>query len=226
MLKQEEMIEVKVAEKNVAASADKTIEQGINTIFKGSKVTGNMVVSQDLQMNGDLEGDIIAENNASIFIKGTYKGNIDAKGGSVEIEGEMSGGNISAGGYVKVTGKFLGGKIQAKDRIHMNGEFTGSLESNDVELGSAAKGTGEIFYKETLCIQKGAKMEGQITRAGGEAIRMQVLERKPELKAEQKIEQKLEQKHEQKPEQKAEPVPKRGFFSSPEPKPRKGFFKD
>ncbi len=192
MLKQEEMIEVKVPEKNTVASADKTAEQGINAICKGNKVTGNMVVSQDLQMNGDLEGNITAENNASIFIKGTCKGNIEAKGGSVEIEGEMSGGNISAGGHVKVTGKFLGGKIQAKDRIHVNGEFTGSLESNEVELGSAARGKGEILYKETLCIQKGAKVEGKITRA--EAERMPGPERKPERKE--------------------EPKAKKGFFSS------------
>jgi cytoskeletal protein CcmA (bactofilin family) len=195
------MIEVKVAEKNSVASAVMLAEQGMNTIFKGSKVTGNMVVSQDLQMNGDLEGNITAENNASIFIKGTYKGNIDARGGSVEIEGVMSGGNISAGGYVKVTGKFLGGKIQAKDKIHINGEFTGSLESNEVELGDAARGKGEILYKETLCIQKGAKMEGKVTRAGAEAERMTG------------------------PERKEEPKPKKGFFSSKEPQPKKGFFK-
>ena len=184
MLKQEEMIEVKVAEKNTVTGAVKTAEQGINTICKGSKIIGNMVISQDLQMNGDIEGNITAENNASIFIKGTCKGNIEAKGGSVEIEGEMSGGNISAGGYVKVTGKFLGGKIHAKDRIHVNGEFTGSLESNEVELGSAARGKGEILYKETLCIQKGAKVEGKITRA--EAERVPVPERKPERKEEPK----------------------------------------
>ena len=205
MLKQEELIEVKVAEKNAMANAVKTVEQGINTIFKGSKVTGNIVVSQDLQMNGDLEGNITAENNASIFIKGTYKGNIDAKGGSVEIEGEMSGGNISAGGYVKVTGKFLGGKIQAKDKIHINGEFTGSLESNEIELGAAARGKGEILYKETLCIQRGAQMEGKVTRAGAEAERMPG----PELK----------------PEQKEEPKPNKSFFLYKEPKPKKGFFK-
>jgi len=191
MLKQEELIEVKVAEKNTVASAVKTVEQGTNTIFKGSKITGNMVVSQDLQMNGDLEGNIAAENNASIFIKGTCKGNIEAKGGSVEIEGEMSGGNISAGGYVKITGKFIGGKIQAKDKIHINGEFTGSLESNEVELGAAARGKGEILYRETLCIQKGAKMEGKVTRADAE--------RTPGPG---------------KPEQKEEPKPRKGFFSS------------
>ncbi len=200
MLKQEEIIEVKVAEKNTVASAIKTAEQGINMISKGSKITGNIVVSQDLQMNGDLEGNITAENNASIFIKGTCKGNIEAKGGSVEIEGEMSGGNISAGGYVKITGKFLGSKIQAKDRIHMNGEFTGSLEGSEVELGPAARGKGEIMYKEALFIQKGAKMEGKVTRAEGE--RTPGKERKPEQKEE----------------------PKKGFFSAAEPKPKKGFF--
>ncbi len=192
MLNQEEMIEVKVAEKNTVVSAVKAAEQGNNAMCKGSKITGNMVVSQDLQMNGDLEGNITAENNANIFIKGTCKGNIEAKGGSVEIEGEMSGGNISAGGYVNVTGKFLGGKIQAKDKIYINGEFTGSLESNEVELGPAARGKGEILYKETLCIQKGAKVEGKVTRA--EAERMPVSERKPERKE--------------------EPKPKKGFFSS------------
>jgi cytoskeletal protein CcmA (bactofilin family) len=191
MLKQDEIIEVKVAEKNIVARAVKTAEQGINTICKGNKVTGNMVVSQDLQMNGDLEGNITAENNASIFIKGICKGNIDAKGGSVEIEGEMSGGNITAGGYVNVTGKFLGGKIKAKDKIHINGEFTGNLESNEVELGPAAQGKGEILYKETLCIQKGAKMEGKVTRVIAERMPL------PELK---------------KPEQKEEP--KKHFFSS------------
>ena len=188
MLKQEEMIEVKVAETNTMVSAAKTAEQGINIISKGSKITGNIVVSQDLQMNCDIEGNITAENNASIFIKGTCKGNIEAKGGSVEIEGEMSGGNISAGVYVKVSGKFLGGKIQAKDKIHINGEFTGSLESNVVELGDAARGKGEILYKETLCIQKGAQMEGKVTRS--ETERMPVAERKPERKEEPKTQRK------------------------------------
>jgi cytoskeletal protein CcmA (bactofilin family) len=192
MLKQEEMIEVKVAEKNPVENAVKSDEQGMNAIYKGSKIVGNMVISQDLQINGDLEGNITAENNANIFIKGTCKGNIKTKGGSVEIEGEMSGGDISAGGYVKVTGKFLGGKIQAKEKIHINGEFTGTLDSNEVEIGTAARGKGEILYKETLCIQKGAKVEGKITRAETERV----------------------PGPERKPERKEEPKPKKGFFSS------------
>jgi cytoskeletal protein CcmA (bactofilin family) len=201
MIKQEEMLEIKVAEKSVLESAAKAVEQGTNAIYKGSKVTGNMSISQNLQVNGDVEGNITAENNASIFIKGNCKGNIDAKGGNVEIDGEMSGGNICAGGYVKVTGKFLGGKIQAKEKIYINGEFTGSLESNDVEIGSAARGKGEIQYKESLSIQKGAKVEGKVTRTESERLpdRMPV----PQMPV---PERKLEKKE--------DPKPKKGFFSS------------
>lgn len=220
MIKQEEMIDIKVAEKNVVSSEVKTAEQGINMICKGSKITGNIVVSQDLQMNGDLEGNITAENNASIFINGTCKGNIDAKGGNVEIDGELSGGNISAGGHVKITGRFLGGKIQAKDRIHMNGEFTGNLEGSEVELGPDARGNGEILYKEALFIQRGAKLEGKVTRF--DAQRMPGSERK----SEQKEEPKQGVISSAEPKQNVIPPgePKKGFFSSAEQKPRKGFF--
>ncbi len=204
MLNQEELIEVKVAEKNILASPVNTADQGLNAICKGSKITGNVVVSQDLQMNGELEGNITAENNASIFIKGTCKGNIDAKGGSVEIEGTISGGNITAGGYVKVTGKFLGGRIQAKDKIHINGEFTGILESNEVELGPTAQGKGEIWYKETLCIEKGAKIEGKVTRGDRERTPVQ----------ERTTVQVRTHVPERKPERAEVLKPKKGFFSS------------
>lgn len=189
MLKQEDvMSEIKVAEKTSVESMVKSGVQGINAIGKGSKVAGNFVISQDLQITGDIEGNITGENNSNIFIKGSCKGNIRTKGGSVEIDGEMSGGDIMAGGYVKVTGKFHGGKIHAKDKIHINGEFSGSLESNEIEVGSGARGKGEIFYKESLSIQKGAKVEGRITRVAG-------MEQKPE------------------PERKEEAKPKKGFFS-------------
>ncbi len=167
MLKQEEvMSEIKVAEKNVAESGLKPVA-ATNAIHKGSKISGNIVISQDLLLTGDIEGNMTGENNASIFIKGTCKGNIKTNG-SVEIDGEIGGGDISAGGYVKVTGKFNGGKIQAKEKIHVNGEFTGSLESNEIEVGAGARGKGEIFYRDTLSIQKGAKVEGKITRVEGE----------------------------------------------------------
>lgn len=175
-------------------STIKPVLRGINAINKGSKLTGNLIITQDLEITGDVEGDITSEENSNIFIKGTCKGNIRTKGGSVEIEGDMSGGDIVAGGYVKITGKFHGGKIQAREKIHINGEFSGTLESNEIEVGAGAQGTGELFFREDLSIQKGAKVEGRITRMPAD----------------------------RKPEPAPKPVPER--VTREEPKPKKGFF--
>jgi cytoskeletal protein CcmA (bactofilin family) len=155
----------------------------VNAINKGSKLTGNLVVTQNLEVTGDVEGDITSEENSNIIIRGNCKGNISTKGGSVEIVGNMSGGDIIAGGYVKVTGKFNGGKILARERIHINGEFSGTLESDEIEVGAGAMGTGEIIYRKSLSIQKGAKVEGSITRL--EAERKKDLEPKPDVKEQQ-----------------------------------------
>lgn len=154
---------INIEGKTMGEGRARTAEPDINAINKGSKLTGNLVVSQDLDITGDVEGDITSEESSNIFIRGTCKGNIRTKG-SVEIDGDMSGGDIMAGEYVKVTGKFHGGKIQAKAKIHINGEFSGTLESNEIEVGSGARGTGEIVYREHLSIQKGARVEGRITR--------------------------------------------------------------
>ena len=138
--------------------------QNSNTILKGSKLLGDITISQDLEVHGDVEGNITAEQKSNIIIKGTCKGNIETKEGNVEIEGEMSGGDIVAGGNVKLIGKFHGGKIEAKEKIFINGEFHGKLESNEIEIGPKAQGKGEIFYKEYISIQKGAKVEAQISK--------------------------------------------------------------
>jgi cytoskeletal protein CcmA (bactofilin family) len=180
--------------RSIMESEGRTVVSEVNAINKGSKLTGNLTISHDLEITGDVEGDITSEECSNIFIKGACKGNIRTKG-SVEIEGDMSGGDIVAGGYVKLTGKFHGGKIQAKEKIHINGEFSGTLESNEIEVGSGAQGKGELFFKEDLSIQKGAKVEGRITRMEAE--------RKPEAK-----------QTEQKPQaaRKEDAKPKKGFF--------------
>jgi cytoskeletal protein CcmA (bactofilin family) len=138
--------------------------QNSNTILKGSKLLGNITITQDLEVHGDVEGNITSEQKSNIFIRGNCKGNIETKEGNVEIEGEMNDGDILAGGNVKLTGKFHGGKIEAKEKIFINGEFHGKLESNEIEIGPKAQGKGEIFYREYISIQKGAKVEAQITK--------------------------------------------------------------
>ena len=140
-------------------------KQKENAIVKGSKLTGDIKISYDLELSGEVEGNIISEHNSNIKITGSCKGNIKTKGGNVEIEGELMNGDIIAGGDVKITGKFNGGMVKAKGKIYVNGEFTGRLEGNEIEAGPNTKGKGEFLYKEYISISRGAKIEVNIIQA-------------------------------------------------------------
>ena len=136
----------------------------VNKILKGSKLTGDINVSCDLEVSGDVDGNITSMQNSNILIKGVCKGNIETKEGSVDIEGELRGGNITAGKDVKISGKFNGGEVKAGGKIFIDGEFNGKLEGNDIEIGANSSGKGEIFYKEYISISRGAKVDVQISQ--------------------------------------------------------------
>lgn len=136
----------------------------VNKILKGSKLVGDINVTCDLEMSGDVEGNITSMQESNILIKGVCKGNIETKGGSVDIEGELRGGNITAGKDVKISGKFNGGEVKAAGKIFVDGEFNGKLEGNDIEIGANSSGKGEIFYKEYISISRGAKVDVQISQ--------------------------------------------------------------
>ncbi len=146
-------------------SVEVVSKQKENAIVKWSKLTGDIKISYDLELSGEVEGNIISEHNSNIKIKGSCKGNIKTKGGNVEIEGELMNGDIIAGGDVTITGKFNGGIVKAKGKIYLNGEFTGNLEGNEIEAGPNTRGKGEFLYKEYFSISRGAKIEVNIRRA-------------------------------------------------------------
>ena len=135
-----------------------------NTILKGSKLTGDINVTCDLELAGEVEGNITSKKDCNIVIKGTCKGNIETKGGNVDIEGELLSGNITTDGNVSITGKFKGGDVKAKGKIFVNCEFKGELASNEIEIGSNAQVKGKLFYKEYISISKGAKVDVQLCR--------------------------------------------------------------
>src|SRR4030067_1919191 len=116
---------------NVFAEEASKKTQKINTILKGSKLTGDININYDLELSGEVEGNISSEQNSNIVIKGVCKGNITTKEGNVEIEGEMLKGDIVAGGDVKITGKVNGGMVKAKGKISAHGEFKGKVEQNN-----------------------------------------------------------------------------------------------
>ena len=139
-----------------------------NKILKGSKVTGDISVTNDLELSGEVEGNIKALQNANIVLKGNCKGNIETKEGSVTIESVLEGGNIIAGKDVTISGKFNGGEVKAGGKIYVDGEFNGKLEANEIEIGFNAIGKGELYYKEFISIARGAKIEARISRMQSE----------------------------------------------------------
>jgi cytoskeletal protein CcmA (bactofilin family) len=148
----------------VRSSGTEVRSSSVNKILKGSKLIGDINVTCDLELSGDVEGNITSMQNSNILLKGVCKGNIETKEGSVVIEGELSGGNITAGKDVKISGKFIGGEIKALGKIFIDGEFNGKLEGNDVEIGANSSGKGEIFYKEYISISRGATVDVQISQ--------------------------------------------------------------
>ena len=136
----------------------------VNKILKGSKLLGDINITCDLEMSGDVDGNITSMQNSNILIKGVCKGNIETKEGSVDIEGELRGGNITAGKDVKITGKFNGGEVKAVGKIFVDGEFNGKLEGKDIEIGANSRGKGVIIYKEYISISRGARVNVQISQ--------------------------------------------------------------
>jgi cytoskeletal protein CcmA (bactofilin family) len=143
---------------------DRNVSNQSNTLLKGSKLIGNINVTCDLELSGEIQGNITSEKNSNIVIGGICRGNIDTKEGSVEINGELQGGNITAGNNVVITGKFSGGEITAKGKIQINGEFDGKLEADEIVIGPDSHGRGELVYRESISIAKGAKIEAQISQ--------------------------------------------------------------
>lgn len=160
--------ETEMEEQNMEAlekpHLDVVSKRRANTIVKGSKLTGDITISYDLELDGEVEGNITSEQKSNIIIKGTCSGNILTREGNVDIEGKMRKGDIVAGGDIKITGSFNGGRVEAKGTIYVNGEFNGKLEGKNIEIGPAAKGCGELFYIENISIAKGARVEVNIKR--------------------------------------------------------------
>jgi cytoskeletal protein CcmA (bactofilin family) len=136
----------------------------VNNILKGSKVTGDINVSCDLILSGDVVGNINAKDNSNVVIKGSCKGNIESGRGDVDIRGELRNGNITTGGNVSISGKCTGGEVKAKGKIYVNCQFTGRLEGNEIEIGANAHVKGEVFYREYISVSRGAKVEVHLCR--------------------------------------------------------------
>ena len=134
----------------------------VNTVLKGSRITGDIKVSCDVEVSGEVQGNITSEGDAKIHIQGMCKGSLQTEDGDIVVSGELSDGNIISGGSVTVTGSFKGGEISAKDKLSIDGILEGKIKAKEVEIGAKTTGTAEITYTDFISIAKGAKINGSI----------------------------------------------------------------
>jgi len=120
--------------------------QETNQLMEGSKVTGDLWVSSNLELGGEVTGNITSQAHSTILLRGICRE-----------------GDISAGGDIEITGVFEGGEITSQGRCLINGECYGKVEAFEVELGSQAKVSGEIIYHSSIQISEGAQIEAKIS---------------------------------------------------------------
>lgn len=133
-----------------------------NFLVQGSRLIGNVTVSSDLEISGEVQGNITAKESASICVKGTCKGSIETQQGDVILEGSLSEGNIKSGGDVTILGCFRGESVHAEGKASINGDFHGVLHAREVEIGPQAKIRGEIHYMDSFSVEKGAAIGCQL----------------------------------------------------------------
>ena len=135
-----------------------------NTVLRGSKITGDIKVSCDMDVSGEIQGNITSEGEANIHIQGTCNGSVETKKGNIIISGQLNNGNIVSGGNVTITGTFKGGEVCAQEKLYVDGTFEGKIVANEVEVGPQTQGKGEIVYGEFISIARGARIEAKVTQ--------------------------------------------------------------
>ena len=150
-------------EESQAGDRDKDLSHHrTNILVKGSDICGDIQVSGDLLLSGDILGDISSDTKSNVTVQGTCKGNIKT-GGNVTVFGSVEQGDITSSGAVTINGSFRGGGARANEKITVKGTFSGMLQSKEILLGANAEGMAEIIYEENISVEKGAKIQGRIS---------------------------------------------------------------
>ena len=152
-----------------ALSTMKKSNRPTNTVLKGSRITGDIKVNCDVDVSGEVLGNITSDGDAHIHIQGLCKGTVQTAEGDIIVSGDLQDGNIISGGNVTVTGSFKGGEMRAKEKLYIDGTFEGRLQANDIEVGPRTQGKGELVYGEFISIARGARIDANVVHEGKKA---------------------------------------------------------
>lgn len=104
-----------------------------NIIANGTKVVGTITTSNDIKIDGSVEGDLICKGKVVIGAQGAFNGNIECQNAEIfgTVDGKMQ---ISELLSLKSTAKIVG-QIKTK---------TLCIEPNAIFTGSCDMGTGAV----------------------------------------------------------------------------------
>lgn len=125
----------------VEAAPAPVVKRPGTLIGKGIKFTGNIEASEDIEINGRVEGNIISTNTVTVTTEGSILGNVNAK--EFVLEGCQEGDSeISEFCKIGKNGKFFGNMKVSSLVTEEGSEFEGHLS-----LKKAAK-AAEISFED------------------------------------------------------------------------------
>lgn len=112
--------------------------------FENGKVSGDLVVENDLILNGMVTGDIHVKNNSKLMLNGMCLGNLQVDVGSeVDIRGTVQGDIKNLGGILKINGIVQGNVSDAGTTVVSEGAIVkGSI--NKITSNSSSTLAGII----------------------------------------------------------------------------------
>ena len=106
----------------------------------------------------------MAKREQTVIAEGlTIRGEVDCAG-AIEVKGHIEG-HLRCGHLDLTPTGIIAGDIQA-DSVAIDGKIDGPVVAKDVVLKSNARVTGDIACI-TIAIEKGAYLEGRLTRPDG-----------------------------------------------------------
>lgn len=133
------------AENNETGSGRDAANEVVNTILKGTRITGNMDITGDLKFSGEIEGNITSKQDSNIVINGICRGSVETVEGNVDINGELQNGNIAAGRNVSILGKFTNGRVEKNPEMgEENIDTSGECHGGNITAGRNISILGEF----------------------------------------------------------------------------------
>lgn len=129
-----------------------------NIIARGTKILGSIITESDIDINGQVEGDV--ESKGRINVTGNIIGKITCS--DAEIDRAVIEGDINVSGELSIgEGSKIHGTVSAKS-IHVSGEVKGDvLGSADVKITNVANVQGNITTP-AVTVESGAILNGKM----------------------------------------------------------------